>query len=128
MSESRTILVVDDDPGTCQLIARMLKRYFLCSVTTVASATQARERVRDKQFDLAILDYQLEEGSFGTELYNELQSESRISSAILVTGYLDEQIRNLALRLGFTGFVLKGDNFFERLEHTISSLGLVRIV
>ena len=59
-TESRDVLVVDDDPGIRDAIQRLLERAGL-RVRTASNGREALERVKEEAPDLILMDYQMPE-------------------------------------------------------------------
>lgn len=100
------ILVVDDDPTTLQLIARILRDY--SNVQTTASPLEALKLVERRPPDLLLLDTQMPELN-GFELWQTLKSNPRFADipAVFVTALLDPETEIKALSMGAADFVSK---------------------
>lgn len=66
------VLHVEDDKAMAEVLARLLKKEV--AITDVADLEAARKMLREKSFDLVILDINLPDGS-GIELLNELNQK-----------------------------------------------------
>ncbi len=85
MHDPASILVIDDDPGTCQTIGDVLE----LRGHVVQSATQARsalEVLTGRAIDAAILDLQLPDVS-GLVLLKAIKTSSPTTEVIIVTGH-----------------------------------------
>ncbi len=95
------VLVVDDDPDGCALIARILEGRG-AKATCAASAAEAIERLRQHRFDILLSDIGMPQTD-GYELIRaarELDS-SRSMAAIAVTAYARAQDRQRSLLAGY---------------------------
>lgn len=81
------ILVVDDQPILCELLAECLSSDGH-RVTTAINPHQALERFRAGAFDLVITDHAME-GITGTELATRMKELSPRIPIVLLTGYRD---------------------------------------
>jgi CheY-like chemotaxis protein len=70
-----TILVVDDDPATADLLVELLNEEADCRASCVTSARRALEAVRNNPVDMLVLDVMMPEIG-GAELYRILQETS----------------------------------------------------
>jgi PAS domain S-box-containing protein len=85
MSHLATILVVDDDPGTCQTIGDVLRlRGYSTKIANRGGS--ALETLSGRGVDLAILDIQLPDVS-GLELLQSLKKSSPSTEVIIITGH-----------------------------------------
>jgi DNA-binding response OmpR family regulator len=65
-SECR-ILAVDDEKELTDIVTELLRRENYSLVDIAASCGEAEDRVREKHYDLVLLDVMLPDGSFGLE-------------------------------------------------------------
>ncbi len=88
------ILVVDDDPRLCELIARFLtKQRFL--VSTAADAMDARAKMANLTFDLIVLDVMMP-GESGLDFAADLRRQSDVPILMLTAmGETDDRIAGL---------------------------------
>ena len=80
------VLVVDDDPSYLMILSRLCAS---CGATviTAATATEARSAIASNQFDLLLLDMQLD-GHEGLALRADVEQQSELASkAVVVTGF-----------------------------------------
>ena len=104
ISEPPRILVVDDDPRICRLLSRYLQAEGF-RVETAADAANARELLRARPTDLAILDLKLP-GENGLDLAREIRSNSDLPIVVL-SGRSDTIDKVVALELGADDYVTK---------------------
>lgn len=58
MDKKKSILIVDDDKGTCRTLSLILNKQGY-EVETVNTGYKALERVRERSFNLVLLDIKL---------------------------------------------------------------------
>jgi two-component system phosphate regulon response regulator PhoB len=75
---SARVLLVDDDGDIRDVVGAMLEAVGL-TVEPVTNAEEALERVREKHFDLAVLDWSLP-GMNGLDLCRKIRSEASLST------------------------------------------------
>jgi phosphoserine phosphatase RsbU/P len=104
------ILAVDDDAGMRRVLARTLAPPY--QVELAESVSEARERLRQSRFDVALVDIQLDDGD-GYRLCREIRKKSPETDVILITGSHSEPDEKLyrSLEEGAFYFLLKP---FER--------------
>jgi DNA-binding NtrC family response regulator len=79
------VLIVDDNPGTVELLRRNLAaaRY---AVGTALSAPEALQRLATETFDLVVTDYKMP-GVSGLELVRYVRENLRETVVVMITGY-----------------------------------------
>lgn len=114
------ILVLDDDEEDAHLVERLLSRAtaFRASVEWIDSYQAALARIRQKSFDVLILDYTLG-GATGLDFAAEALRADPSTCAILLTGADDPAVDLEASRIGVSDFLLKGALTGPMLERAI---------
>jgi len=87
--EGVSVLVVDDDKGTCNLFIKTLKEY---NVTTAENGTQAIDLAKENSFDIAFIDMRMP-GLNGCETFIELKKIQPNITGVIITQYSDEDLR-----------------------------------
>lgn len=85
-SAPHTILVVDDDHDACRNLSDILTDLGY-AVETAHDGRGALELVRQKSFDVALLDYKMP-GMDGLTLYREIKRLSPATVAMMITAYV----------------------------------------
>jgi two-component system, NtrC family, response regulator HydG len=93
-----SILVVDDDVDTCRNLADILGDLGY-QVDTAHDGPTALERVREKAYDIALLDLKMP-GMDGVSLYREIKRRRSGTVAIIVTAYASSETAHEALTAG----------------------------
>lgn len=90
--KSKRILVVEDDPTTCEVIQVVLEDFGF-EMMTVHDAEQAMLAARDAPPDLILLDLSLPEVDAGLQLCANLKREpsTSASAVVLMTHQLSEE-------------------------------------
>jgi PAS domain S-box-containing protein len=109
ISSSLSILVVEDEPATLRLMARLL-RGLGHEVTTANTVAGALEAERGLEFDLIISDIGLPDGS-GLELMRRITARRGAVPAIALTGYGMEDDILRSREAGFTSHMTKPIDF-----------------
>ena len=99
------VLVVDDEPGMCNFLAKTLATR-VGSVQVAASAELADELVRRHRFDLIVLDVSLP-GQSGIAWLRDLRGRGFAGEVVLITAFADLETAIEALRAGASDFLLK---------------------
>jgi DNA-binding response OmpR family regulator len=107
------ILVVDDEPAILRGLADNLKRE-LHEVVTAADGETAYQLIRQKKFDLVILDLMLPKLS-GYEVCRQMRAEGMKMPILMLTARGDETDRVLGLDLGADDYVTKPFSIRELL-------------
>lgn len=105
------VLVVDDDTGTLETTALLLKCHGLC-VYEAATGSGAVKAARSRSFDLALIDWHLPDMT-GLDVVDVLRSEHICFPWILMSGFMDFQLaleagKRGALRAVECGFDVEG--------------------
>ncbi len=105
------ILIVEDNAGMVETLRDILleEGYTIGSAPTIALA---RERLKEKFFNLVLLDLKLSDGS-GLELLKEIKKTNRESMVIILTGYASLESSITALNEGAFTYLQKPLNMDE---------------
>ena len=98
MEHKPIALVVDDDPGIRQLIARILVNSGWESIS-VLSGEEALAKLRGQQFDLVFLDLVMA-GMNGAETIRAIRRLDPGARVVIVTAYPDSALMYQALKAG----------------------------
>jgi signal transduction histidine kinase/ActR/RegA family two-component response regulator len=85
LESGQAILVVDDDPEICTMLARALQSRGH-AVEVASDATSALQQLRQRQFDLLITDLGMPEVS-GWELIRQVRAGDREIGIVLISGW-----------------------------------------
>ncbi len=85
MIDPASILVIDDDPGTCQTVGDVLEVRGH-AVTTVMRGQSALATLAERAVNVALLDIQLPDIS-GLELLRSIKTSSPSTEVIIITGH-----------------------------------------
>lgn len=105
------MLLVEDDRGTARALKALLKNLG-CSVTHAERISQARRRTEDSQFDVALLDIELPDGS-GLDFVLHLRNLAQPCASLILTGSRQDRHLREAVGLGVTEYLLKPVNADE---------------
>ncbi|WP_458776644.1 hybrid sensor histidine kinase/response regulator [Desulforhopalus sp. 52FAK] len=101
MGQGQTILVVDDLEEQREIASSMLE-YLNYSVDVAINGESAIDIIKQKQFDLILLDMIMEPGIDGLETYRRIKEITPNQKVILISGYSDpnclESLKELGLR------------------------------
>ena len=101
----KSILVVDDDPNICEVLATNLKAKGYV-VKCAGTGEKAIKMSRDEQFNLALIDIRLPDMQ-GTELLTQLRGTVPKMMKIIITGYSSIENAVDALNKGADAYVIK---------------------
>ena len=113
MPDKLSILIVDDDEGTCILSERKLRNagYTIESVNSGAEAIAAC-RIDSKR--LLILDFQIGDMT-GQEVIVTLAAEDIFPPFVIMTGHGNETVAVEMMKLGALDYIIKDINFIDML-------------
>jgi len=102
------VLVVDENPDVLELTGTFLRRESdRLAVETETSATAARDRVAEGEFDCVVSDFRMPEMD-GLELFEAVRETDPDIPFLLFTAAADRETSEAARSAGVTGFVRKG--------------------
>lgn len=102
-SQAKSILCVDDDSDTCELLQFLFREYNFVASHSVEKAFQL---IEENQFDLYIFDNWLPDGS-GVELCRKVRELKFDAPIIFVSGAAHEADVEDALANGATNYLTK---------------------
>ncbi|MDC3962351.1 sigma-54-dependent transcriptional regulator [Polyangium jinanense] len=123
------ILVIDDEPHLCELLAYRLEHHGY-RVSAELSVRGGMEALEQGNIDAIILDLRLEDGD-GMEVLGEVQKRSPDLPVIILTAHGTIETAVLAIQRGAYGFLTKPFQDYEllqKLAHAIESGRLKREV
>src|SRR5438876_3575378 len=102
------VLNFEDDPADALIVERALRKVFLMSfqVTTVQRLEEGLQWLREKSFDVALVDLKLPD-AHGMETFERLRTEAPALPLIVLTGNHDDQLAVQILRQGAQDYLLK---------------------
>jgi PAS domain S-box-containing protein len=115
-SFSRRVLLVEDDPGSAELVRRTLERagYSVEVASGVETGLMALGRDDSSEFMAVLLDYRLPDGD-PWQVADAAQARVPELPVVFVTAVSDEAVVIEALRRGFADYVKKTDGFWNEL-------------
>lgn len=121
VNDPASILIVDDDEDTCELLPLLLQmngdKYDITACSTLAAAKAMMDK---KRFDLFILDYWMSRHN-GTELCRDIRNADPITPIVMYSALSQQDVRNEALGAGANLFLVK-PNDMERLTLSVKEL------
>ncbi len=114
------VLIVDDEKLVRLLLSRALKKEGI-SVVDAECGKEALEKIRDRQFDVVILDLRLGDIN-GIEVLRELNKTWPETKVMVITAYKSEDIQEEALNHGIIGLYEKPFDTFEIIERIKQSI------
>lgn len=104
-TDSRRILVVDDEPDIRDSVADILNE-FGYDADTAGDGAEALSKIQDKSYDVALLDFKMP-GMNGLTLYREMRRICPETSAILVSAYTGDGVAEEAISSGVRRVISK---------------------
>jgi putative two-component system response regulator len=99
--ETIRVLLVEDNPQDVQIVRRMLEGYRRAyfEVASVVSTKECEEALKEKPFDLILLDYMLPDEN-GLTFLQRLDDTADLPPIIMLTGQGDERVAVQAIQWG----------------------------
>lgn len=118
-----SVLIVDDHSYARGLLREIVQKIFEhAKIEEAATLLQARQLIAQKNYNLALVDISLPDGS-GIDLVKDIISSDAQTYIVMATIYDDDQHLFDSLRAGANGYLLK-DLSQDELESQIS--GIIR--
>ena len=117
----RQLLIVDDEPDTCANLQDIFQDLGY-DVDVAHSGTAALELVRQKMYDVALLDLKMP-GMNGLELYQRMRDISSGTVAIVVTAYASGHTARAVLDAGAWKIMSKPVDFAQLLPLVDEAIG-----
>lgn len=121
MSERPCVLVVDDEPGPRESLKIVLKPEF--EVVPTDRGSHALSLLRDRPFDMVLLDLTMPDDLSGTETLRAIRDEGIDVDAIVITGQGALDTAVTCLRLGARDYIekpFKADYVVSRVRSAIA--------
>ena len=115
LGRGESILVVDDVEEQRGLAARMMQRLGY-KVDSAASGEEAVRLIKEKTYDLLILDMIMPAGMDGLETYREILKTNPNQRVVIASGYSETERVHEMQRMGAGGYVKK--------PYTLEKIGL----
>lgn len=116
---NKSLLIVDDDlPFRDRLSKSMEKKGFI--VESFSNSNVTSKRIREKNFDYAIVDMRLEDGS-GLELIKLIKSINPATRSLLLTGYGNIATAVAAIKSGAIDYLPKPAEI-DQIYNALTSL------
>lgn len=113
MPKTAQILLIDDEPGSCNALTLLLERSGY-QVTSSASGEEALGQLQKNRFELVISDLLLP-GISGIDILKQIKEDSPQTGVILITGNASAETAVEAMKEGALDYITKPFNF-ERLK------------
>src|SRR5689334_20471380 len=120
-SNTRRILVVDDESLVCHTVTILLK-VDGHAVTTASSGEQALTIFEPGKFDLVVTDYAMP-GLSGTEVAAAIKNRSPEQPVVLLTAYA-ERLRGQPEKLANVDFIIEKPLSIESIRRAINTFAL----
>ena len=118
----QNVLLLEDHPETRQWLSEILQAAFVSvQVHEAASIAQANKLLTEGEFELAVVDLNLPDGS-GADFISALKNQSPETYAVVATIFDDDEHLFPALEAGAEGYLLKdlsSEDFIESLKGII---------
>jgi two-component system response regulator AtoC len=99
------VLLVEDDPGLSEVMADELEARGQ-EITVAGTVAAARERIQEGEFDVAVTDLMLPDGS-GLDVLRSLREMDAPTQCIMLTGYATLATALEAMKLGAYDYLTK---------------------
>jgi DNA-binding NtrC family response regulator len=119
--ETSRVLVVDDEVDFLEtLVNRLKKRKF--EAEGAASGEAALELLKEKPFDVVVLDMKMPGGMDGIETFREMRKIQPQAEVILLTGHASVETSIEGMKLGAFDYLLKPVKFEELLARLAAAI------
>lgn len=116
--ESQRILIVEDDEGIARLVARRAQEAG-CQSATASSVPEALRLLRERDFDLLVIDHSLKDET-ATSLLDALHEQGIDRPFIITTGNGSEVLAVDFMRRGALDYLVKDADFLDRFGASLA--------
>lgn len=107
------VLIVEDHPQAAEVLCEAVQGGLNCTaLDMVSNLSNARQCLGHNQYDFVLLDLQLPDG-IGLELIEAIKANNAHTTIVVTTIFDDDDSIFQALRLGASGYLLKGHSAEE---------------
>jgi len=110
MADKIKLLIVDDSPGQCKTLKQILDKKGYATITA-SNSGEALSLVKEKEFDLIIMDLRLKADKNGVEIFKDMKKIKPDTKALLFTGFGPEEERRLINEAAIEGMI---DEFLRK--------------
>ncbi|MFA4917261.1 MAG: response regulator [Syntrophales bacterium] len=114
------VLVVDDESDFVETIVNRLHKRKVEAIG-VPSGEAAMELIKEKPFDVVLLDIKMPGGMDGIEVLREIKKIQPLTEVVLLTGHASVETSVEGLKLGAFDYLLKPVKFAELLEKLVAA-------
>jgi len=126
MGEKKSILIIDDDESACRMLSLLLgKRGY--EMETAGTGKEALEKVRQRFFNVALLDIRLPDME-GVELLEPLKRMHPDIAIIVLTAYASVETAMQAVNKGAQAYITKPFDVTELLAILTEALGKQHLI
>jgi DNA-binding NtrC family response regulator len=121
MSDAIKLLLVDDEFGFVDVLRKRLTKRNM-AVTVAYSGTEAIQRLRKQDFDVAVLDLKLEDMD-GIEILRIFKKLVPDMPVIMLTGHGSEQAAREGIACGAFDYLTKPSDLEDLVEKIYQAIG-----
>ena len=124
MSKTLAVLVVDDYATMRRIIRNLLQQLGFTDVDEAADGEQALAKLRDKEFDLVISDWNMEPMT-GLDLLKAVRADARLKALPFIMVTAESKTENVvaAKQAGVSNYIVKPFNA-EILKQKLAAVGI----
>lgn len=119
MTDSKTILCVEDDKDSCELLQFVLENEGF-QVVSCPTSEEALQLAKEKTFSAIVLDHRLAEIS-GVEICRQIRTYDKQTPIIFYSASAYSKDKEAGIAAGANDYLVKPDDF-ERIPETIKRL------
>jgi len=117
----QTVLVLEDHPETREWLSSIIRQAFKeVEIAEASSRAQAGQLIKDRKFDLALIDLNLPDGN-GVDIIREINRVSPDTYCVVATIFDDDDYLFPALEAGAQGYLLK-EQTSEEFIHSLQGI------
>lgn len=118
----KKILIIDDEVNIGLLLSKFLTRNGF-DVVNATTGNSALEKMQDREFDLVLCDYRLDDTD-GKEILIKIKEKYPTTGVIIITGYSDIKMAVSLIKLGAYDYITKPlypDEILNTINHALAT-------
>jgi two-component system response regulator PilR (NtrC family) len=121
LSQKKRVLIVDDEPSMCRVLAIMLRKED-CEVKTASTREEVEGLLQSREFDLLITDMKMPDMS-GLDVLKMARERKADTRMVVMTAYPSTDTTIEAIQKGALDYITKEGDYLEKIRRIVRDRG-----